>query len=185
MPGAGAEAGLSVIQALSRVADQARAPRPVLATVSVFTREVVSPWIAESASVAGVTDSTGCRMSNRTGTLIGELFASGDVNTIVSRCVPAGRLAGLSVTTTLSGAPPAVLDRVTQDAVFVAVQLSVPLPVFMTCSVAVCWALEPTFAESCRLPGLTASNGWFTVRVTGMRAGLPPAPLAVTTIVSV
>src|SRR6185503_8013060 len=96
--------------------------------------------------------------------------------------MPGGTPVGSSVTTTSAGAPPVVVERVSQGCVLVAVQVIEPFPELVTRSVVVLGAVEPALADSLIARGVTARPGARTVSTTLTRWGLPVAPGAVTTI---
>ena len=128
-----------------------------------------------SDSDDGVTDSTGCRIRNVTGTFLGLLLASADVITTVSVNVPAGWPVGFNVRTRSDGAKPGEPESESQVTLGAsdADQFRLPLPLLVMCSVSVREVDDPTFAESVMDAGVTARTGCCSLRITGIRLVVP------------
>src|SRR5688572_13653830 len=110
------DGALKAIQSASFTALHENAPRPLFVMAREWTCFVELPNTTASLIAGGSTVRTARTTSNCTGIRTGSFVACGELTTIVSRYVPCGRPAGLSVTVTFDagGAAPAVADSDTQ-----------------------------------------------------------------------
>ena len=174
--------GAALSHVVSVAAPQDRMPPPGFVTLSVRIFDPLPCW-ALSRSDVGVTDSTGCRIRKITGTFMGPLFASGDEMTTVSVFVPTDSVSGCSVRTMSAAPVPADADNENQGrfSTFAAVQLIVPPSPFAIWMASVRATVEPTFAESATLSGVTTSTGCCRLSTIGIRL-VPPWGDVITTV---
>src|SRR4051812_30568946 len=137
-------------------------PPPVFATLSVWAAGAAPPAVAVNVRPAGVTDSAGGRTGstvNVTGMVLGDPAAPGAVTVMSVVYVPVGRPAMFGVTVIVPLPVPPAGERLSHEALSLALQFSVPPPELLTPSVLAAGLTAPTVPRNERLVGLTESAG--------------------------
>ena len=127
---------------------QLRVPAPVFKMFRVCVEGFAPPVMPAKFSVPGATPSTGGAVTARvTVTVCGEEPAPAAVTVMVSVYVPAARPLVATASPKLAGAVPDAAERVSHDWVFAAVQLRVPLPLFVMAIFCALGLLPPATPE--------------------------------------